>query len=141
MIDSFQGEHRFLSNFWLSPVEFEGLIYPSVEHAYQAAKTFNPEDRKRIAAMSSPGQAKKAGKSLKLRVDWEQEKVGIMEYLVHAKFSTHNDLYEKLLATGTQELVEGNTWGDTIWGVCNGVGQNLLGKILMKVRKEFADKT
>jgi ribA/ribD-fused uncharacterized protein len=137
-IDSFQGEYRFLSNFWPAVVEYEGITYPSVEHAYQAAKTLDRNERRRIAAIVEPDDAKRAGRALpNQRKDWEQVKLRVMEDCVRYKFMHHAELREKLLATGDAELIEGNTWNDRYWGVCEGQGENHLGKILMKVRTEL----
>jgi hypothetical protein len=132
MIDSFKGS--FLSNFWPSAIIYEGVAYPSVENAYQAAKTLDKTARERIAAMT-PGQAKKAGRLLHVRSDWESVKVGVMLILVRLKFQNVS-LRERLLATGEQALIEGNSWGDTFWGVCDGKGRNMLGLILMSIRTE-----
>lgn len=136
MIDNFYGEYRFLSNFWPSPIELDRMIYPTVEHAFQAAKTDNRPERERIAALPTPGSAKRAGRKVALRPDWEHVKVAVMEDLVRRKFSDP-DLAARLLATGAEELVEGNTWNDCFWGVCRGQGRNELGQILMKVRAEL----
>ncbi len=136
-IAEFQGEYRFLSNFWPATVEFEGLTYPTVEHAYQSAKTLDTSERKRIAAMKTPEEAKRAGRALKQREDWEKVKFDVMETCVRYKFAHHDDLRAKLLATGDAELIEGNNWGDKIWGQVDGVGENRLGKILMKVRDDL----
>jgi len=136
-ISKFQGEYRFLSNFWFATVEFDGLIYKSVEHAYQAAKTLDQDIRLKIRDLNSPGDAKRFAKTFKLRSDWEQVKLEIMEDLVRQKFTNHSYLCKRLLGTEGFELIEGNTWNDTFWGVCNGKGENNLGKILMKVRKEI----
>lgn len=136
MIKTFSGENRFLSNFWLAEVEFEGVVYPSSESAYQAAKTLCLETRKEFT-MLAPGHAKRAGKKLTMRPDWEQVKISVMTEIVRDKFSRHTDLKEKLLATGEQELVEGNHWNDCFWGVCKGKGENNLGKILMRIREEL----
>lgn len=136
-IAEFQGEYRFLSNFWPAEVHFEGIVYPSSEHAYQAAKSLDPVDRKRIAALPTPSAAKKAGAALKLRPNWDSEKFKVMEAVVRDKFTRHADLRAKLLATGDAELIEGNTWGDRTWGVYEGKGENRLGKILMKIRVEL----
>ena len=133
VIDSFSGQHDFLSNFYPSQVEFEGVSYRTVEHAYQAAKTLHPQLRRLIAAFWSPGQAKHAGRKLELRSDWEEVKVEIMEGLVRVKFADPR-LAVMLRETGDVELIEGNTWGDTFWGMCKGKGRNELGKILMKAR-------
>lgn len=136
-IAEFQGEYRWLSNFWPAEVDFEGITYPTVEHAYQAAKTLDPAERRRIAAMTTPSEAKSAGRALPLRPDWEQVKFDVMERCVREKFTRHADLRAQLLATGNAELIEGNTWGDRIWGVYQGQGDNRLGKILMKIREEL----
>ncbi len=136
-IPEFQGEYRFLSNFWPAKVQFEGVIYPSSEHAYQAAKSLDPTERKRIAALPTPSAAKKAGAALKLRPNWDTEKFKVMETVVRDKFTRHAELRAKLLATGDTELIEGNTWGDRTWGVYRGQGENRLGKILMKIRTEL----
>lgn len=137
MINQFQGHYRFLSNFWPAEVVFEGHTYPSVEHAYVAAKTLSHTERFTFMDPAiRPGDVKRMGRKLHLREDWEEVKLGIMEDLVRQKFSK-SPLKEMLLMTGDQELIEGNTWGDTFWGVCRGKGQNHLGKILMKVRGEL----
>ena len=131
-VTEFQGEFRFLSNFWPSPIEYEGIWYPSVEHAYQAAKTLKVSDRKRIAKLITPGKAKRAGKELDLRPDWEEIKLDVMRELLQKKFA-YRDLMFRLKKT-EGELIEGNTWGDTFWGICNGKGENHLGKLLMEIR-------
>lgn len=134
MIRSFTGKYRFLSNFHPAPIVFEGIIYPTLEHAYQAAKTLDQERRKAIAALATPGMAKRAGKRVVLRLDWLDQRMPVMEQLVRQKF-TDPGLLEMLIETYPQELLEGNTWGDTFWGVNEkGVGSNHLGKILMRVR-------
>jgi ribA/ribD-fused uncharacterized protein len=133
-IDSFKGEYRWLSNFYLAEVVLDGFVYPSSEHAYQAAKTLNLEERRAILSMSV-SEAKKAGRKVTLRSDWEDIKLDVMLRLLRQKFA-HPELRSKLVATGDAELVEGNWWNDTFWGVCRGVGQNNLGKLLMVVREE-----
>ena len=132
-IDCFDGEYGFLSNFYAHPVYHDGILYPTNEHAFQAAKTMDLNKRKEIAALKTPGQAKRAGRHVLLREDWEEVKYQVMKEIVSAKF-LDPDLKEKLLATGDTELIEGNTWHDCWWGVCDGVGQNNLGKILMEIR-------
>ena len=137
MISSFKGEHRFLSNFWPCQVEYEGYVYPSVEHAYVSAKiSCTSEERKElnaILAQMTAGQAKKFGKELPLREDWNVVRLSIMQELLLQKFNDP-ELKAKLLATGDKELVEGNTWGDKFWGVCDGEGSNHLGRLLMRIR-------
>jgi hypothetical protein len=136
MIDKFEKNKRFLSNFWECEVYsvFDDIVYKSVEHAFQAAKTNIKEEKEAIRNCTTPGQAKRMGKIVTLRPDWEENKLVFMESFVRQKFITHQELLALLLATGNEELIEGNTWGDVFWGVCNGIGENHLGKILMKVR-------
>lgn len=137
MIDSFRDKYFFLSNFYHCWVVLDGEHYPSVEHAYQAAKTLDPTEREKIKCAGSPGVAKRLGRTVTHRSDWKKIKVDIMLDLVRQKFTKSSDLVGKLLATGDQELVEGNTWGDRFWGVYRGRGENHLGKILMQVRREL----
>lgn len=134
-ITSFSGDNRWLSNFWPSTVIYDGIAYPTVENAYQAAKTLDIEARKLIQ-YSTPSEAKKLGKTVSIREDWEQIKIDVMRKLLHQKF-LQKDLREKLIATGDLELIEGNWWGDRFWGVCKGEGQNHLGKLLMAIRTEL----
>ncbi len=136
-IDSFHGEHRFLSNFYPSEVSMYGHLYSTIEHAFQAAKTFDMAQRYGIRMAETPGQAKRLGRSVTLRADWETVKIEVMETLLFRKFRGSKVLRDKLLATGTRELIEGNTWGDKYWGVCDGEGRNELGKALMRVRDEL----
>lgn len=135
-IAGFSGVYRFLSNFWPATVYLDGVDYPSVEHAYQAAKTLDPQERSIVRASVSAGAAKKAGKKLTMRPDWENVKLAVMEDLVRQKFQ-HPELKEQLRKTYTYSLIETNWWGDTFWGVCKNVGQNHLGRILMKIRDEL----
>jgi len=137
MINQFQGEYRFLSNFWPAKVIFNGITFPTVEHAYQAAKTTDKEEQLKIAKLPLPDQAKRAGRKVKMQPGFDKIKLKIMEDLVRQKFQNHKQLKEKLLATGDAVLVEGNWWGDTYWGVCRGRGENHLGRILMKIRSEL----
>ena len=138
-IYAFHGPHMFLSNFWSCDVEFESITYASTEHAYQAAKTHDPVARARISTAQKPGEAKRLGTHVVLRPDWEEVKLGIMEGLLQQKFEPGTELGEKLRATGSKILVEGNRWHDVWWGVCvckkhDGKGRNELGKLLMKIR-------
>lgn len=139
MIKEFQGEFRFLSNFWPVEVELDGMIFQSVEHAYQAAKTTKLIERKRIQSCRKPGQAKRLGKELTLRPDWDKVKVTAMAVLLAKKFQ-NPELKALLLATGTQEIQEGNQWGDTFWGISpvgSGIGRNILGQLLMQIRSDL----
>lgn len=132
-IDAFRGQYAFLSNFHPAKVWLGGKLYPTVEHAFQAAKTEDPEERERIRQAATPGKAKRMGQNVKLRYGWEENKQDVMLFLCLQKFRK-NPLRRLLLRTGSAKLVEVNTWGDTYWGVCNGVGKNALGKILMDIR-------
>jgi N-glycosidase YbiA len=136
-IDRFAGDYHFLSNFYPATVVFEGLTYPDVEHAYQSAKTLDMSERRIIAALPTPAEAKHAGEALKYRDDWLQIKYQVMLTCVRDKFTRNPDLRAKLLATGDAYLEEGNTWHDQIWGVYDGHGTNWLGIILMQVRAEL----
>lgn len=134
-ITSFTGQYRFLSNFFPVEIEMEGNTYRTLEHAYQAAKTLNPIERWRIRDCNTPGQAKRAGRRVTKRDGWEDARTVVMELLLRQKFQ-RPDLRSKLILTGNAELIEGNDWGDTFWGVCDGEGENWLGKLLMRVRDD-----
>ena len=135
IIREFQRKFRFLSNFYLVPIEYEGMIYPSVEHAYQSSKTDDPEERRHIAQMKNAGNVKKYAKKFQRSEDWENKKVRIMKELVKQKFEVPY-LRTWLDDTKGSILQEGNLWRDEFWGVnlANGKGQNWLGKILMEIR-------
>ena len=137
-IDSFRGKYYFLSNFFPAEVTYNGLTYQNNEAAFQAQKTYSKEERIEFTTLE-PKDAKRRGRRVRLRRDWEQVKDRIMEEIVRAKFSQNEELKEQLLATGDAQLVEGNRWNDRYWGVDirSGVGENHLGKILMKVRSEL----
>ena len=140
MIDRFVGPQRFLSNFFESKVWHDGVVYPTVEHAFQAAKTLDFEERRRISRLDSAGKAKRAGRNVELRSDWNRVKEAIMFELVLQKFTFWPELKHKLLSTGELPIQEGNTWHDNFWGNCTCVkcrdipGRNRLGHILMYVR-------
>lgn len=137
-IEKFDGPYRFLSNFIIgqNKITFEGDEYPTVEHAYQAAKTLSAQERAMVLTYATASGAKKVGKALTLRKDWEQVKLGIMNDLVRQKFKDPQ-LAQQLLDTGDVQLIEGNWWNDTFWGVSHGRGENHLGKILMAIRDEL----
>ena len=138
IIDSFRGKYYFLSNFFPAEVTYNGLTYQNNEAAFQAQKTYSKEERIEFTTLE-PRDAKRRGRRVRLRKDWEQVKDRVMEEIVRAKFSQNEELKEQLLATGDAQLVEGNRWNDRYWGVDirSGVGENHLGKILMKVRSEL----
>jgi len=133
MINAFNGKYFFLSNFFPCHINYEGIIYPSTEHAFQAAKTLDIGKRRTISVLKTAREAKAYGRKIPLRTDWEGSKVHIIYKLCHLKF-IQSELKQQLLSTGKEQLIEGNTWGDAFWGVCNGKGKNYLGKILMHIR-------
>jgi|10_taG_2_1085330.scaffolds.fasta_scaffold93303_1 hypothetical protein len=141
-ITSFKGKHSFLSNFHPCTVDFGGLIYPSSEHAYMAAKSLDPDVKHQVARLSDGKAAKRFGKTIDIRPDWDEIKVEYMSRIVRRKFEDRG-LAERLLATGDAHLIEGNYWHDQHWGSCTcakhrGVsGDNWLGRILMTVRDEI----
>lgn len=142
-INIFDGEYAFLSNFYRADVEFEGVIYPTNEHAFQTAKTLDPQIRQEfLTECPTPDKAKRKGRHVDLRPDWEKVKVDIMRTIVRNKFNAHPVLAAKLLATGDATLIEGTTWHDLFWGIdlTTGKGENHLGQILMQVRKELRPK-
>ena len=136
MINSFEGKYAFLSNFYEHPISEGSLTFPTNEHYFQAMKTLDLTERIAIARAGTPSQSKRMGRSVKLRSDWEDIKLSVMETALRLKFADP-ELAAMLKATGNEELVEGNWWNDTFWGVCNGVGENNLGKLLMKIRAEL----
>lgn len=139
MIDQFLRQYAFLSNFYPSQIKYGVLVYPTIEHAYQAAKTLDQGDKELIAELPTPGQAKRIGQTVELREDWAAARLHVMGWLVRLKFADPK-LRALLLSTGEVELIEGNTWGDRFWGVCNGRGSNHLGKLLMTVRSELRER-
>lgn len=138
-ITRFREENFFLSNFYPVQIKMDGIVYPTLEHAYQAAKTLDKDERLTILYASTPGKAKRLGKELTLRKDWAVIKITVMERLLRQKFFKP-ELRKMLLATGDQEIIEGNDWGDTFWGISGGFGRNILGKLLMEIREEARDE-
>ena len=152
MIQRFEGRYGFLSNFYPCEIEHQGIVYPSVEHFYVAMKCngiqlfngvqYTPNDfREMVAGIPHPGSAKKLGRKMSVRKDWDEKKLEFMEWAVREKFKDEK-LAEMLIETGDMPIVEGNVWHDTWWGVCScdkcsGKGQNRLGRILMQVRDEL----
>ncbi len=139
----FQGEFRFLSNFYDSPITVYGLEFPTVEHAFVASKTTDPTLRAFIAHdVPTPGQAKRKGRAFKLRDDWDELRIPIMTALITLKFAPGTQLAHNLLATQDAILCEGNSWGDRFWGVdMEGRGANHLGTILMLRREQLTPAT
>jgi len=142
-IPLFKDKYAFLSNFFSSPFDWNGKYWPTVEHAYQASKAKHPQDQYRIQSAISPAVASKMGREVVIQEDWEKVKVPIMTELVWAKFDQNSELMNKLMDTGSAELIEGNYWHDNFWGDCyckNCIGQkgkNMLGFILMMIRRDM----
>ena len=148
-IRGFQGEYRFLSNFYPSPIRvtFTGIeyLFPTAEHLYQASKLIYTElstdDQREIVEQiisSTPGQAKRIGRGIPLTDQWDDvESDIVMREVIGEKFEQNPDLAQRLLGTGTAYLEEANNWGDNKWGTVNGFGQNLLGWILMDERDHW----
>lgn len=152
VIDRFAGTYGFLSNFSAAEVSLDGESYPSVEHAFQAAKalldqtttlthpllagkTVEKRWREIIQEAETPAKAKRLGRRVTpIRPDWEEIKVQVMRDLLWQKFSPGRKHLQWLLDTRDAILIEGNTWGDVTWGVCNGQGANRLGVLLMEIR-------
>jgi N-glycosidase YbiA len=145
-ITDFRGDYAFLSNFYAVPVEMDGAEYPTIEHAFQAAKTHDYDRRRALRMAETPSAAKRMGRRLKRRDDWFDVSLEIMETLVRQKFTHYPELRDKLLATGDAALIEGNNWNDRFYGAVwdsnqnAWVGENHLGRILMKVRDELRSK-
>lgn len=154
MINKFEGKYRFLSNFYPCEIEYQGIKYPSVEHYYVAMKvnddqlidgrTYTSADvREYIAKISTAGEVKRFGRNkIKIRKDWNDVRLKVMNWGVREKFTKHENLKELLLSTTGDELIEGNYWHDVFFGVCeckkcNNKGENHLGRILMDVRNKL----
>ena len=148
MIDKFEGEYAFLSNFYSSPIVFnaEGdtkIIAETVEHYFQASKTLDLKEALNILAAPTPGVSKRLGRKCRLRSDWEKIKDAVMRDALIKKFEDAK-LREKLIATGDEYLKEGNWWHDNYWGSCscdrcNDHGQNRLGLLLMEIREKIKE--
>lgn len=147
MIKGFYGEYRFMSNFYLAPVIYEGQLYPSTEHAFQAAK-YSRQIREQCLTMTA-AEVKRWGSKADLPANWPERRLEVMLTVLRDKFQRHADLRLRLIKTHPKELIELNDWGDRYWGVeaethpaSSGeqltllVGENHLGKLLMEVRVE-----
>ena len=143
MVLRFTDKYRFLSNFFEVSIYYDGLVFRSAENAYQASKTDSRAIQESFQDID-PREAKKRGRHLVLRDGWDAARLDYMSEIVHAKFTQHKDLRRRLLATGIEELIEGNTWHDNFYGVCEcggekpgcdaGHAQNWLGRILVAER-------
>lgn len=138
-IDEFKNKYFFLSNFYLRPMVYEGLTYRCAEAAFQSAKVKDKKDRWDFIDLN-PSEAKRLGRKIPLRADWEEIKDEVMYQVCKSKFCNDVEMQDLLLATENALLEEGNTWGDRYWGTVNGIGKNKLGQILMKIREEIKDE-
>lgn len=144
MITSFEGKYSFLSNFYACQTEYHNVKYPTSEHAYQAAKTANPIQKEAIRKADTPDDAKRLGRRVEIKSNWDEIKDEVMYEIVSNKFKNKR-MQAKLLATENEILVEGNYWHDNYWGSCicpkclQKPKGNVLGKILMRVRKELKE--
>lgn len=142
-VEWFVGEYEFLSNFFWTNFVYRSRMYPTAEHAFQAAKANGYHGERWVRVSPTPGIAKRRGRKVELREDWEEIKLQVMEDVVRAKFAQNQELANKLLDTEDSELNEGNYWHDNFWGNClcpkcaEQEGENHLGKILMKIREEL----
>lgn len=149
MINEFRGEYRWLSNFELTTIAWQGKEWPSSEHVYQAMKTLSLVEQEQVRTrivirggievhvFTTPGQAKRIGRTITLQPNWNEMRIEKMLEVQRLKYMHGGQLAQKLLDTHPHELVEGNRWNDTFWGVCRGKGNNHLGEILMFVRGEL----
>ena len=136
-IAGFVAEYRWLSNYFSCRVEWDGRVYGSAEAAYHSGK-YSRADRDLFTTLD-PDRARKLSRVKPYDVAaWEARQVPTMREVVWGKFSQNPELAKKLLATGDRYLEETNWWGDKIWGVYRGEGQNLLGKIIMETRALLA---
>ncbi len=143
-ITSFTGDYRWLSNFHYGEFHCECAKYnpttwKTSEHAYQAAKATTLTDALDISNCRTPRQAKELGMKIKLRPNWDNLKLGIMNQILREKFKDP-ELARMLKETGDVHLEEGNNHDDTYWGTVKGAGENHLGKILMKIRSELNEQ-
>ena len=137
MINKFSGEYSWLSNFYYASFTYRGIVWLTSEHAYQAMKCMYIAQFLDILNADTPGQAKRLGQDVIKTPLFDTYKVNTMYEINKCKYEQNSYLVENLLNTGTQELIEGNNWNDIFWGVCNGIGRNELGKVLMRIRAEL----
>lgn len=140
MINSFRGYHAWLSNMYSCNIEFMGHKFKSVENAYMFVKRPSDLDWLNKCLELSPGDVKKASKLIAVREDWESVKLSIMYELLKKKF-TQEPFRTDLLNTRGENIVEGNRWNDTFWGVdiksSPNVGENWLGRLIMDIRTKL----
>lgn len=144
MVTEFKGEYFFLSNYYLIPILYNDLYYPSVEHAYMSAKCDDPSWKGYCGNSNiTPADVKRESKYVKLVDNWDVIKFKVMKDCLRNKFEVPS-LRLKLIQTGNQNLQEGNYWGDQIWGIDLNVnpnfGENMLGRLLMEIRNNINEE-
>lgn len=145
VIDAFRGQWAFLSNFHPAVLNWEGITYPTAEHAFNAGKTLDPSKRLTISQAPTPREAKRLGRAVQLRPDWDvRVRFEVMAAVLRAKFACREERANALLSTGRVMLIEGNTWHDQVWGDCRcgrepcaEAGANHLGELLMELREDL----
>jgi len=158
-IDRYRGDYAFLSNFYYAPLtvrieyspgKFHRLALPTLEHAYQIHKLQRFSDVLIVQRIIDPGDARWAVQKMAQREDWHARRLPVMTKLLDLKFWLNSEVFmhydsyvpeltQNLLNTNDEVLIEGNSWGDTFWGVCNGVGENNLGKLQMQRRSRLRE--
>lgn len=136
-ITSFRGKYAFLSNFYHAPICYQNHRYANNEAAFQVQKTIFIKEQRQFYHLTDPAEAKRLGRTVTLRPDWNQVKIRCMYEICFAKFQQHPELKQALLATGDVVLLDGNSWGNRFWGHADGFGENHLGYILMDIREKF----
>lgn len=136
-IKGFFNDYRFLSNFHICPILYDGRIYGSTEAAYMSGKSNDPEDKIMFQQIVEPKEAKIKGRLVTLRPDWEEVKDKVMYDVNVFKYTFHPDLKARLLGTGDKYLEESNWWKDDYWGTVDGKGENKLGRVLMLIRDQI----
>jgi len=131
-----RGEYKWLSNFGEGDASYDGVTYHTAEHAYQAAKTLDPDERQQILNAPSPRKAKQLGMKVTLRPGWDHMRVSVMRQVLYSKFA-NPELKQQLLDTGDATLTEGADWGDNFWGKVDDQGADWLGRLLMEIRATY----
>jgi len=133
----FNGETHPLSNFYPAKINVDGKIYKTAEHYYQSEKATNTMDKSRVMQAESPSNARRIGKQIKKRADFDEIKDIIMYKGVKAKFTQNVEVKAYLLATGDRYLIEDASFSP-YWGTgYNDMGENKMGKMLMQIRDEL----
>lgn len=121
-----------------SPIKIDDVTYPTAENAFQAMKCKKAKDRVAFVQMT-PVEAKRAGKRVDLRSNWNKDRNKVMYHILWHKFTQNEELKKKLIATGKEKISHVNHWRDTYWGVYNGKGKDVLGRMLMNIREKLQE--